>query len=50
MSEELEKKSETLEERTARFEKQQVAPESEDRKSPDGPGSQIAPDVEPSGS
>jgi hypothetical protein len=50
MCDDPEKRPETLEERTARFQKQRVAPESEDRKSPDGPGSQIAPDIKPSGS
>jgi hypothetical protein len=41
---------ETIEERTRRFEQQKVAPESETRKSPDGPGAQISPEIEPSGS
>jgi hypothetical protein len=40
----------TLEERAARLETRRVAPESEERKSPGGPGSQVASDVEPSGS
>jgi hypothetical protein len=43
-------KEESFEERVSRFERQKVRPESEERKSPDGPGSQISPDVEPAGS
>jgi hypothetical protein len=41
---------ESLEERTRRLERQRVRPEDEERKTPDGPASQITPDVEPSGS
>ncbi|MBY0337569.1 MAG: hypothetical protein K2X11_13195 [Acetobacteraceae bacterium] len=40
----------TLEERAAELEKRRVGPETEDRKSPEGPASQITPEVEPSGS
>jgi hypothetical protein len=41
---------ESLEERAARLERQRVRPEAEERKSPDGPASQISPEIEPSGS
>ncbi len=41
---------ETFEERAHRFERQKVRPESENRKSDGGPGAQVTPDVEPSGS
>jgi hypothetical protein len=41
---------ESVEARTARLEKQRVGPESEERKSPEGPASQISPEIEPSGS
>jgi hypothetical protein len=43
-------RTETVAERARRLEQRKVGPEDEDRKSPGGPGSQIAPDVEPSGS
>jgi hypothetical protein len=43
-------KEESLEERVARLEQQRVGPEDEVRKSPDGPGAQISPEIEPSGS
>jgi hypothetical protein len=42
--------AETEEQRRARLERQRVAPESEERKSPDGPASQVTPEIEPSGS
>lgn len=41
---------ESLEERAARLEQRRVGPEDEVRKSPEGPGAQIAPEIEPSGS
>lgn len=41
---------ESLEERTRRLEQQRVRPEDEERKTADGPATQVTPDVEPSGS
>jgi hypothetical protein len=41
---------ESLEERTRRLEQQRVRPEDEERKSADGPATQVTPEVEPSGS
>jgi hypothetical protein len=41
---------ETLAQREQRLERQRVGPEDEVRASPDGPASQITPDVEPAGS
>lgn len=43
-------KEESLEERAARMEQRRIGPEDEVRKSPEGPGAQISPDIEPSGS
>ncbi len=47
---EPEPEAETQEERAARLERRRVGPEEEDRKSPGGPASRVAPGVEPSGS
>ncbi len=41
---------ETAKQRERRLVGREVGPEDEERKSPGGPGSQVAPDVEPSGS
>jgi hypothetical protein len=41
---------EAAKERERRFLGREVGPEDEERKSPGGPRSQVAPDVEPSGS
>ncbi|MCI0756327.1 hypothetical protein [Teichococcus vastitatis] len=41
---------ESLDQRAARLEQQRVGAEDEVRKSPDGPSTQISPEIEPSGS
>jgi hypothetical protein len=41
---------ETTKQRERWFVGREVGPEDEERKSPGGPGSQVAPEVEPSGS
>jgi hypothetical protein len=47
---EAEAETETAKDRERRFVGREVGPEDEERKSPGGPRSQVAPDVEPSGS